>query len=87
MKDLWDKEEIENSRFTSEHLAEQVRNIRKENLLKGIDLQQLELEHKIKQRGDLLTPGDNNGNVNIALIRGHHIAQRIPQENMNNEQY
>ena len=51
-------------------MAEQVRNIHKKNLLKDIDLQQLELEHKIKERGDLLTPGDNNDNVNIALIRG-----------------
>ena len=47
LKDLWDKEEIENTGIASKHLAEQVRNIRKKNLLKDIDLHQLELEHKI----------------------------------------
>ena len=78
LKDLWDKEETENSGFTSKHLAEQVRNIRKKNSLKDSDSQQLELEYKIKQRGDRLTPGDNNDNINIALITGHHIPQRIP---------
>ena len=73
LKDLWDVNEPENTKFTPRHLGQQVRNIIKKKLLSDTELQELQREYKLK-KGNYMTPGDNNDSTE----RGEEIHQGIP---------
>ena len=47
LKAIWDHNKKEFKHFTGKHLAEQVRNIKKKNLLSEVDRQLIKLQHRI----------------------------------------
>ena len=78
LKDLWDVNEPEKTKFTPRHLGQQVRNIIKKKLLSDTELQELQREYKLKKE-NYLTQGDNNDSTE----RGEEIHQGIPPGDMN----
>ena len=47
LKAIWDHNKKDFKHFTGKHLAEQIRNIKKKNLLSEVDRQLIELQHRI----------------------------------------
>ena len=60
LKSLWDEAFVEFQHCTSEHVVEQVRNIKKKNLLSYIDRQLIELQHNIPQGSDIPQGSEEN---------------------------
>ena len=55
LKSLWDDNFLEFRDLTSKHLAKQVKNIKKKNLLSETDRQLIELQHNTPQSSEVNT--------------------------------
>ena len=86
LKAIWDHNKKDFKHFTGKHLAEQIRNIKKKNLLSEVDRQLIELQHRITSQ-EPATPTVTIRQEEIEQEINNHqeeVEERREDENTNN---